>query len=310
MFRYCGGEVAFCDVDPETVGCDPASLAATIAREERAGRRVKAVVPVHMGGLSVDAKAIRAAAGSRYVIEDASHALGADDDEGIPVGRCTYADISVFSFHPVKPITSGEGGVAATNDDALADRLRLFRNHGIEKRAERLRCAADEEASDGVGPWYYEQQELGYNYRMSDLHAALGLSQMGKLDAFIRRRRALAQRYDAALRGFNRVAPLQADAGWRARSSHHLYLVSIDFAAAGITRRDAMQALQADGVWTQVHYIPVYRQPYYRARYGLRFADFPNAERYYANALTLPLHPGMSDEDVDHVVASLRRVFG
>lgn len=310
VFHYCGGGVAFCDIDPDTVGCDPRSLAATIDREESAGRRVKAVVPVHMGGLSTNGKAIREVAGSRFIIEDASHALGASDDDGQPVGCCAYADISVFSFHPVKPVTSGEGGVAATNDAALAERLRRFRNHGIEKTADHFRFAEAEDGTTDVGPWYYEQQELGYNYRLSDLHAALGLSQMGKLDTFVRRRRELAARYDAAFQEFNQVTPLQADMAWRERSSHHLYLVAIDFSAVGISRCDVMRALQADGIWTQVHYIPVYRHPYYRARYDLSFADFPNAERYYANALTLPLHPGMTEEDVDHVVAALRRAVG
>jgi perosamine synthetase len=309
MFRYCGGDVAFCDIYPDTVGCDPRSLAMTIEREEAAGRRVKAVVPVHMGGLSTNAKAIREAAGSRFIIEDASHALGASDDEGRPVGSCAHADISVFSFHPVKPITSGEGGVAATNDASLADRLRLFRNHGIEKRPDRFTGIEARDGTVAIGPWYYEQQELGYNYRLSDLHAALGLSQLAKLDTFIQWRRELAARYDVAFATFSDVRPLQAESAWRARSSHHLYLVMIDFAALGISRRDVMGALQADGVWTQVHYIPVYRQPYYQTRNGLRLADFPNAERYYGNALTLPLHPGMTNDDVDYVVASLRRAI-
>lgn len=309
MFRYCGSDVAFCDIDPETIGCDPESLAETIAREEAAGRPVKVVAPVHMAGLSANARAIREAAGSRYVVEDASHALGASDEDGRPVGCCAHADISVFSFHPVKPITSGEGGVAATNDADLADRLRLFRNHGIEKAPDRFACSDADDATGAAGPWYYEQQELGYNYRLSDLHAALGLSQMAKLDGFIRRRRELAARYDDAFRAFNQVTPLQAEAAWRARSSHHLYLVSIDFAAIGKSRRDVMRALQTDGVFTQVHYIPVYRHPYYRARCDVSFSDFPNAERYYANALTLPLHPGMASDDVDHVVASLQRAL-
>lgn len=310
MFRYCGAEVAFCDIDEDTIGCDPTSLAATIAREEAAGRVVKAVVPVHMGGLSNDARAIREAVGERFVIEDASHALGSADEDGIAVGGCAHADIAVFSFHPVKPITTGEGGIAATNDDGLARRLRQFRNLGIEKEAPRFRAAEADGLPGGVGPWYYEQQTLGYNYRMCDLQAALGLSQLDKLDVFVARRRGLALNYDAALADVAHVRPLQAKPAWRARSSHHLYVVAIDFAAAGTTRREAMLALQAEGVWTQVHYIPVYRQPYYRERYGFDPASFPNAERYYADALTLPLHPGMEDEDVGVVVAALRRVLG
>jgi len=309
IFRYCGGEVAFCDIEPDTIGCDPKALATAIAREESAGRQVKAVVPVHMGGLSVNGKAIREVSGSRFIIEDASHALGATDENGRPVGCCDYADISVFSFHPVKPITSGEGGIATTNDAALADRLRLFRNHGIEKSANNFRFSEVEDGTRDVGPWYYEQQQLGYNYRLSDVHAALGLSQMGKLDTFVQRRRELAARYDNAFRELAQITPLQANAAWRKQSSHHLYLVAIDFAAIGISRPAVMQALQAEEVWTQVHYIPVYRHPYYRERYDLCFADFPNAEHYYANTLTLPLHPGMADEDVDHVVAALGRAL-
>jgi len=309
VFRHCGGEVAFCDIDGDSIGCDPKALATVIAREESAGRQVKAVMPVHMGGLSANSKAIREVAGSRFIIEDASHALGAADENGRPVGCCDHADISVFSFHPVKPITSGEGGIATTNDAALAERLRLFRNHGIEKEADNFRFAETEDAAGDVGPWYYEQQQLGYNYRLSDVHAALGLSQMGKLNAFVQRRRALAARYDSAFRDCVQIASLQANAAWRKQSSHHLYLVAIDFEAIAISRREVMRALQAEEIWTQVHYIPVYRHPYYRDRYDLCFDDFPVAERYYANTLTLPLHPGMTDADVDHVVAALGRAL-
>ena len=304
MFLYCGGEAAFCDVDEQTLNCDPASLAATIERIEADGRKVKAVTPVHMGGLSVKEREIRDAAGSRLVIEDASHALGATYEDGKPIGSCAHADIAVFSFHPVKPITTGEGGIATTNDPALAKRLRMFRNHGIEKAAASFQAAQGDEA-DGDGPWYYEQQTLGYNYRLSDLHAALGLSQLGKLDDFTARRRHLAERYDAAFAGSEAVRPLQADPSWRARSAHHLYTVAVNFETSGTDRRAVMNTLRASGIGTQVHYIPVYRHPYYRARYGLRFEDFPQAERYYASALTLPLHPGMAEEDVDRVVTAL-----
>ena len=304
MFLYCGGEAAFCDVEENTLNCDPASLAATIERIEGEGRKVKAVTPVHMGGLSVREREIRDAAGERLLIEDASHALGAAYEDGRPIGSCAHSDIAVFSFHPVKPITAGEGGIATTNDPTLAKRLRMFRNHGIEKAASCFQ-AAQEGAAGGDAPWYYEQQTLGYNYRLSDLHAALGLSQLGKLDGFIARRRRLAQRYDAAFANSDAVGPLQAEPSWRARSAHHLYTVAVNFETAGTDRRTVMNSLRAGGIGTQVHYIPVYRHPYYRGRYGVRFEDFPQAERYYASALTLPLHPGMEDEDVDRVVTAL-----
>lgn len=308
MFLYCGGDAAFCDIDAETLNCDPASLADTIESMEAQGRPVKAIAPVHMGGLSAGALEIKKIAEHRPVIEDASHALGATYEDGSPIGSCAHSDITVFSFHPVKPITTGEGGIATTNDPALAKKMQMLRNHGIEKAAGDFQAPATDD--DTAGPWYYEQQTLGYNYRLSDLHAALGLSQLGKLESFITRRRHLAGLYDEALASDAIVSPLQAEPAWRSRSAHHICPVAIDFEKAGTTRRAVMDALRKDGIGTQVHYIPVYRHPYYRARYGENFAGCPNAEHYYATALTLPLFPDMDDSDVDRVVVALRKALG
>jgi dTDP-4-amino-4,6-dideoxygalactose transaminase len=244
---------------------------------------------------------IRKAAGGRFVVEDASHAFGAVEEGGEATGACAHSDIAVFSFHPVKPVTTGEGGVAATNDGALARRLRAARNHGIERDAAEFVAAGPDD-----GAWYYEQQDLGFNYRLSELHAALGLSQLGKLPRFAERRRALAAEYDRMLAGQAHIRPLQSQPDFRRRSAHHLYLVEIDFQAIGTTRAAFMTALQAEGIWTQVHYIPVYRHPYYRRRLGEDFSAFANAEAYYARALTLPLHPGMSESDVARVTGAIR----
>lgn len=307
MFLYCGGDAAFCDIDADTLNCDPNSLADAIESIEAQGRPVKAIAPVHMGGLSAGAPEIKKIAGHRPVIEDASHALGATYEDGNPIGSCAHSDITVFSFHPVKPITTGEGGIATTNDPVLAKRMQMLRNHGIEKAADAFQSATDD---DSAAPWYYEQQTLGYNYRLSDLHAALGLSQLAKLERFIGRRRHLAALYDKAFAADDIVSPLQAEPVWRARSAHHIYPVAIEFEKTGTTRQAVMNALRKDGIGTQVHYIPVYRHPYYRARYGENFTGCPNAEHYYATALTLPLFPDMNDSDVDRVVTAIRKALG
>jgi perosamine synthetase len=302
--RLSGGSVHLEDIDPLTLSLSPAAL----ARHLNSNPAVTAVIPVHLGGLACDSAEVRRIGGSRIIIEDAAHSFGGCYADGRPVGSGAYADMSVFSFHPVKPITTGEGGAVVTNDDELARLLRLFRSHGIERDAKRMVALADE-GEDGISsppPWYYEQQELGLNYRMTDLQAALGSSQLTKIERFLARRREIATYYDRAWAGIPHLSIPHSAPAERARSGLHLYILRLDFQALGTTRRQVMEALRQDGIGTQVHYIPVYRQPYYRD--GIDKAAFPHSEAYYRECLTVPLHAGLTDAEVERVVRAVRAV--
>ena len=297
---YAGAEAGFTDIDREALGMTPAALEKALA----AAPDTKAVIPVHLAGLAHASAEIRALAKGRVVIEDAAHAVGGKYPDGKLVGCGAYADMSVFSFHPVKTITTGEGGAVVTNDDALAHRLRAFRSHGIER--DPARFSGPDTREDGhVKAWLYEQQLLGFNYRMTDIQAALGLSQLGKLDRFLERRRAIARRYDEVFGKLPHVRLPQAAPPDRARSGHHLYVALFDFAAMRTTRTAFMTTLRGQGIGTQVHYIPVYRHPYYAKRYGLAPAAFPEAERYYSGCLSLPFYPALTDDDVERVIATV-----
>jgi UDP-4-amino-4,6-dideoxy-N-acetyl-beta-L-altrosamine transaminase len=294
--RYCGAEVDFVDIDPRTYNLSLPALEAKLDRAERAGRLPKVLVPVHFGGQSCDMRAIGALA-SRYgfrVMEDASHAVGAEHRRA-KVGACAHSDIAVFSFHPVKLMTTGEGGMLLTNHEALARRLRLLRTHGITRDAGEMQ-------GESEGPWYYEQVALGYNYRMTDLQAALGASQLARLDQFLSRRRELARRYDEALQGLPLTTPVEDAQG---RSAWHLYAIQLDLEALGRSRRTVFERMRAAGVLVNVHYIPVHLQPYYRDL-GFRRGDFPASERFYERALSLPLFFDLADADQDRVCAVLR----
>jgi UDP-4-amino-4,6-dideoxy-N-acetyl-beta-L-altrosamine transaminase len=294
--RYCGAEVDFVDIDPRTYNLSLPALEAKLDRAERAGRLPKVLVPVHFGGQSCDMRAIGALA-SRYgfrVMEDASHAVGAEHRRA-KVGACAHSDIAVFSFHPVKLMTTGEGGMLLTNHEALARRLRLLRTHGITRDAGEMQ-------GESEGPWYYEQVALGYNYRMTDLQAALGASQLARLDQFLSRRRELARRYDEALQGLPLTTPVEDAQG---RSAWQLYAIQLDLEALGRSRRTVFERMRAAGVLVNVHYIPVHLQPYYRDL-GFRRGDFPASERFYERALSLPLFFDLADADQDRVCAVLR----
>lgn len=304
--RYVGAEVRFADVAPDTGLMAPDEV-------DRLGEGAAAVLPVHLAGQLADMPEISRRARRRglVVIEDASHAIGASsvvDGETAPVGACRHSDMCVFSFHPVKTIAMGEGGAITTNDAAAAARLRLMRNHGMTRRAESF--ANRELAFDEAGkpnPWYYEMAEPGFNYRATDVQCALGTSQLAKLDRFVARRAELVEAYDEALAPLApRVRPLGRARD--VRPAWHLYVALIDFAGLGRSRGDVMRALLADGVGTQVHYVPVHLQPYYRERYGAQ--SLPGAERYYSRALSLPLHVGMERSDVLRVVERLRAALG
>jgi UDP-4-amino-4,6-dideoxy-N-acetyl-beta-L-altrosamine transaminase len=295
--RYLGGEPVFADVDPDTGLVVPESVA------DRAGPATRAIMAVHLAGACADMQALSpiAKGAGAVLIEDAAHALGGSYG-GRRVGSgADGSSLSIFSFHPVKHITTGEGGAITGNDGDLRRTLRLFRDHGIERTPRRFR-------EQSPGPWYYEQQILGHNLRLTDIQAALGLSQLAKLTRFVERRRALAARYDRLLADLPAVTPVVGDAT-RAGCAYHLYPVLIDFGALETTRAAVMRRLRERGIGTQVHYIPLPMQPYYRDR-GSDPAAFPGALRYYERTLSLPLFPAMRDEDVDRVVDGLGVVLG
>ncbi len=294
--RYCGADVDFIDIDPETFNICPDALATKLAQAAAAGRLPKIIVAVHMGGQSPDMQRIAALARAHNVrlIEDASHAIGADY-QGAPVGNCAHCDITVFSFHPVKIITTAEGGMALTQDAALAAHMDRLRSHGITRDPDLMTHAAD-------GPWYYQQLDLGWNYRMTEMQAALGLSQMDQLDGFVARRRALAAQYDTALADLPLHLPGR-QAG--AVSSWHLYIIRL---VDPTRHRAVFEALRAAGIGVNLHYIPVHLQPYYRAL-GHAPGDFPLSEDYYSRAISIPLHAGLSDDEQAQVVAALKDVL-
>lgn len=297
---YCGATVDFVDIDPRTFNMCPKALERKLVEAERAGRLPKAIIPVHMCGQSADMTAIGELA-SRHgirVIEDASHAIGASYD-GKPVGNCRYSDITIFSFHPVKIITTAEGGLATTQDQQLAERMRLLRSHGITRDSAMLKNATH-------GPWYYEQQYLGFNYRMTDIQAALGVSQMNRLDEFVARRHELADRYDELLADLPVVTPWRAPEG---RSSLHLYVIKLMTDEITKTHRQVFEDFRAAGIGVNLHYIPVYLQPFYAAL-GFRPGLCPEAERYYSEAISLPMYPDLSMTQQDVVVRELSKSIG
>lgn len=299
--RLCGADVNFVDIDHLTYNLCATALAAKLARHRQQGSPLpRAVIVVHFAGQSCDMQAI-AKLSDEYdfsIIEDASHAIGARY-RGVAIGACQYSDITVFSFHPVKIITTAEGGMATTNSEYLSRRMRLLRTHGVHKPV--VDCD-DEEAE----PWVYEQHDLGLNYRMTDIQAALGLSQLGRLDQYIERRHALARRYDKMLSSMNLVTPYQSEFG---ASSYHLYPILVGQEADGRTcRRELYKHLTGRGIGVNIHYIPVHTQPYYQ-RLGHLPGDYPVAESYYSRTLSLPLFGVMTDEEQDRVVICLQELL-
>ncbi|MCK9201495.1 MAG: UDP-4-amino-4,6-dideoxy-N-acetyl-beta-L-altrosamine transaminase [Gallionella sp.] len=293
---YCGAHVDFVDIDPRTYNMSVARLAEKLAQAERSGKLPKVVIPVHLCGQPCDMAAIHAL-GQRYgfkIIEDASHAIGGQY-RGEPIGNCRYSDITVFSFHPVKIITTAEGGMAMTNDAQLAKRMQLLRSHGITRDVNEMTHAPE-------GSWYYQQIDLGYNYRMTDLQAALGLSQMQRLDEFVSKRHAIAKRYDQLLAGLPVTAPWQHPDGY---SGLHLYVIRLKLDQTGKTHRQVFEALRAAGIGVNLHYIPVHRQPYYEGM-GFKAGHCPAAEQYYAEAISLPMYPGLTEAMQDRVIESLQ----
>lgn len=296
---YCGADVDFVDIDPATRNLSVPALQAKLQQAAETGKLPKVLIPVDFAGLPCDLREMRALA-DRYgfaILEDASHATGADY-QGQPVGS-RYADATVFSFHAVKIVTTAEGGIVTTQDSALAGRLRALRSHGMTREPGEMQHAPD-------GPWYYEQQCLGYNYRITDLQAALGSAQLLRLDAMHARRIALADRYDSLLSAL----PVRTPARLPDRvSAWHLYAIEIDAQRTSTSRLAVFQVLREAGIGTNVHYIPIHTQPHY-ARLGFKRGDFPLAEQYYAQALSLPLFPALTDAQQVRVVEVLARALG
>lgn len=296
--RYCGANIDFIDIDPETYNLCPRRLKSKLEKAKEANKLPKIVVAVHLSGQPCDLQAIAALATEYgfYLIEDAAHAIGSQYHQR-PIGACAYSDITVFSFHPVKIITTGEGGIATTNNEVLAQKMQTLRSHGITRDTTKMKYQPD-------GPWYYEQLELGQHYRMTDIQAALGCSQLKKIDQFIQRRRQLAQRYLQLLADL----PLSLPTSAIDESAWHLFIIRLHVQQLTKTHRQIFCELQEKDIGVNLHYIPVYKQPYYQ-QLGFAMDYCPKAEDYYREAISLPLFPGLSDSQQTTIVETLEEVL-
>jgi len=296
---YCGAKIDFVDIDPQTYNLSAEELERKLIQAKQDDNLPKIVIPVHFSGQSCDMKKIYSLS-QEYgfkIIEDASHAIGGKYLDQ-PIGGCQYSDIVVFSFHPVKIITTAEGGLAATNDKELSERMQLFRSHGVTRNPELMSKLSE-------GGWYYQQVDLGFNYRMTELQAALGVSQMQRLDEFVTQRHILQERYDSLLSGLPIIKPHQSQDSY---SALHLYPVQIDVDSVGKGREKIFDELRQNGIGVNVHYIPIHTQPYY-LQFGFKVGDFPNSESYYNRAISIPLFHAMTAEQQDEVLNVLMRVL-
>jgi len=294
---YCGAGIDFVDIDPQTYNMSVACLAEKLAQAEKTGKLPKVVIPVHLCGQPCDMAGIYSL-GQRYgfkIIEDASHAIGGKY-KNEPIGNCQYSDITVFSFHPVKIITTGEGGMALSNDEELVKRLRLFRSHGITSDATNIHPKFSDEL------WNYQQISLGFNYRMTDIQAALGLSQIQRIDEFVAKRRKLAMNYDEMLADLSILTPWQHPDSC---SSYHLYPIRLRLSKINLTHRQVFEAMHAAGINVNLHYIPVYRQPYYE-KMGFMKGYCPEAEQYFSEAISIPMFPSLMAAQQTHIIESLK----
>jgi UDP-4-amino-4,6-dideoxy-N-acetyl-beta-L-altrosamine transaminase len=292
---YCGAQVDFVDIDPQTYNMSVERLAEKLAIAEKIGKLPKIVVPVHMCGQPCDMAGIHALS-RKYgfrIVEDASHAIGSKY-KGEPIGNGRYSDITVFSFHPVKIITTGEGGLAVANDAQIAERMALLRSHGITRDPTRMTHEPD-------GGWYYQQIDLGFNYRMTEMQAALGLSQMARIEEYVASRHALARDYETKLAELPVTTPWQHPDGY---SGLHLYVIRLQLARIDKSHREVFDTLRESGIGVNLHYIPVHRQPYYQ-RLGFNLGDYPESERYYAEAISLPMYSALTRRQQDTVVVAL-----
>ncbi len=293
---YCGASVDFVDIDPSTYNMSVAALEEKLLFAEKQGKLPKIVLPVHFAGQSCEMVAIKSLAKKYgfFLLEDASHAIGGKyRDE--PIGNCRYSDITVFSFHPVKIITTGEGGMALTNNFELAQRMARLRTHGITRDADLM-------TEEPHGPWYYQQIELGFNYRMTDIQAALGLCQLQRLDEFIRCRHVIAERYNSAFELLPLTCPWQH---YDCCSAYHLYVIRVRAQSTDKSRLEFFNQLRKKGIGVNVHYIPIYTQPYYQ-ELGFKVRDFPQTEQYYAEAISLPIYPKMTVLQQENILDALR----
>ena len=297
--RYCGAQVDFVDIDPVTYNLSINALEQKLSVAEHDGTLPKVLVAVHLCGQPCEMEAIHILS-ERYgfkVIEDASHAIGGRY-KGEKIGNCRYSDITIFSFHPVKIITTAEGGMALTNREELATRLRLLRSHGITRDCNLMTCAMD-------GPWYYQQVALGYNYRMTDIQAALGVSQMSRLTQYVSRRHEIAERYNQSLNDLPLALPRQHPESY---SAYHLYVIRLQLNKISSTHLQVFEALHAKKIMVNLHYIPVHTQPYYQ-QMGFKPGDYPQAERYYQEAVSIPMYSSLSDAEQDAVVNALKEIL-
>ena len=296
---YCGARVDFVDIDPDTYNLCPKALEEKLRVAEKNGTLPKVVVPVHFSGQPCDMRAMHELS-QRYgfrIIEDASHAIGGKSLNE-PIGNCRYSEITVFSFHPVKIVTSAEGGMAVTNNDRLAEKMALLRSHGITRTPSLMTKPME-------GSWYYQQVDLGFNYRMTDLQGALGASQMGRLVHYVARRHELARRYDKLLKDLPVVTPRQHKDGY---SAFHLYVIRLKLDEIKASHVEVFEALRDREIIVNLHYIPVHTQPYYQEM-GFCTGDFPEAEKYYAEAISIPLFPTLTDSEQDFVVEALKEAM-
>lgn len=292
---YCGANIDFVDIDPSTYNMNTEDLEEKLFIARQANNLPKVVIPVHLSGQPCDIQRIHELS-LQYgfkIIEDASHAIGGKY-QGEPVGNCRYSDITVFSFHPVKIITTAEGGMALTNNQELADKMMLLRSHGITRDPDLMTHESD-------GAWYYQQIDLGFNYRMTDMQAALGVNQMQRLDQFVKRRHELAENYDSSLAGLPLTLPWQHSDSY---SGFHLYVIRLQLDKVQKTQREIFSALRHKNIGVNLHYIPVHLQPYYQ-NMGFAEGDFPEAENYYKEAISIPLYPNMSGEQQEFVTSTL-----
>lgn len=297
---YCGAKVDFVDIDPRTYNLCPSALEEKLKIAEKRGTLPKVVIPVHFSGQPCDMRAIHELSKSYgfRIIEDASHAIGGKYMNE-PVGNCRFSDVTVFSFHPVKIITSAEGGMAVTNSDKIAEKMSLLRSHGITRTPSLMTKPME-------GSWYYQQVDLGFNYRMTDLQGALGASQMGRLFHYVARRHELAKRYDSLLQGLPLITPWQHK---EAYSAFHLYVIRLKLDEIERSHVEVFEALREREIMVNLHYIPVHTQPYYEDM-GFRRGDFPEAERYYSEAISIPLFPTLTYSEQDFVVEALKEAMG
>jgi UDP-4-amino-4,6-dideoxy-N-acetyl-beta-L-altrosamine transaminase len=301
---FCGGETIFADIDKSTINISINSIKNTISKN-----KVHVIAPVHFSGLACDMKKIQEIGKkiNATIFEDAAHAFGAKYSDGSKVGSCKYSDMTIFSFHPVKSIATGEGGIITTNNKKIYEQLKRLRNHGLEKEQEKFLLKKNAFTNNLKNPWYYEMQELGYNYRITDIQCALGLSQLKKIDKFINKRKKIAKKYDLAFKNLKNCKPVQKN--MRDFSSNHLYVLKINFQKLRKTRAKLMNEFRKAGIMTQVHYIPVISHPYFKKK-NYDKNDFPNAFDYYDSALSIPLYYDLNNKQQLFVIDQVKKLIG